>query len=169
MYWTEFWDCYEKQIHNTDMPNWIKFKYLKKRLVGKEFGYIQSMHNTDENYERAVTMLRAQYGNVANIKAARLQAISDLPILYLANNWRYLRYFIHSVESHLGEIESLDKEFDRSSLVDVILSKLNVKRLKQVKEMQQKDGLIVTFDYLMNMLKMELSQNKPHDKLVFSD
>lgn len=74
----EFWDCFDKQVHTTNMSNWIKFKYLKELLVGHEFGYIRNLHNNDENYERAVTMLISQYGNVENIKAARMKAIFEL-------------------------------------------------------------------------------------------
>lgn len=155
MEWVEFWDTFEREIHNDQtMPNVHKFSYLKALLQGADLDFIKKVRITDANYERAVTILKSRYGNVEKLVSLHKAALLNLE--HVKENCGNLREFFRAMESNVCALESLDVEID-PSLIASLFNKLPSdvkKRVCQKRQLQDGDG--VTIDALRDALNVEL-------------
>ena len=62
--WTEFWDAFEKAVHNNArMSNIEKFRYLRSKLNSEAKRAIQGLTLSKENYVIAIGILKERFGN----------------------------------------------------------------------------------------------------------
>ena len=66
--WPEFWDIYESSVHRQDIPNVMKFSYLKGALRGSAALAITGISVTNEKYDVAKRILRERFGNSQLLK-----------------------------------------------------------------------------------------------------
>ena len=78
--WNTFWDSFEPAVHNRQgLTNAEKFNYLRSKLVGDAFTSISGLQCTNENYNIAIDLLKARFGQKQAILDAHYQAVTNLP------------------------------------------------------------------------------------------
>ena len=77
--WPEFWDIYELSVHRQDIPNVMKFSYLKGALRGSAALAITGISVTNEKYDVAIIILRERFGNKESIIEALYAKLQHLP------------------------------------------------------------------------------------------
>ena len=77
--WPEFWDIYESSVHRQDIPNVMKFSYLKGALRGSAALAITGISVTNEKYDVAIRILRERFGNKESIIEALYAKLQHLP------------------------------------------------------------------------------------------
>ena len=156
MKWVEFWDTFDKLVHgDLTMTYTQKFIYLKALLTGDEFSFIKNMGIDDDNYERAVTILKSRYGNFVKLVSLHKTALLDMkPVNRNCSN---LREFFQDMESHICALETLKVETDCSSLLIPLLNKLPLDLIQRIyKKQQLVDGDLISMGALRDELSLEL-------------
>ena len=77
--WPEFWDIYKSSVHRQDIPNVMKFSYLKGALRGSAALAITGISVTNEKYDVAIRILRERFGNKESIIEALYAKLQHLP------------------------------------------------------------------------------------------
>ena len=77
--WPEFWDIYESSVHKQDIPNVMKFNYLKGTLRGSAALAITGISVNNENYDVAIRILQERFGNKELIIEALYAKLQHLP------------------------------------------------------------------------------------------
>lgn len=104
--WQTFWESYETTVHtNPSLTNVQRFTYLKAQLHGEAESCISGLSLTHANYEQAISLLQARYGQQGIIIDAHMQKLVDLPNPTMSLN--SLRTFYDKVETSIRGLESL--------------------------------------------------------------
>ena len=95
-----FWDSFQAAVHsNTTLGDIQKFSYLKAQLTGDAARAISGIPFTNDNYTKAVQLLKERFGNASKVINAHMQSLLDLP------NPKYelasLQLFYDTMESHI--------------------------------------------------------------------
>ena len=102
--WFTFWDSFQAAVHsNTTLGDIQKFSYLKAQLTGDAARAISGFPLTNDNYTKAVQLLKERFGNASKVINAHMQSLLDLP------NPKYelasLQPFYDTMESHIRGLE----------------------------------------------------------------
>ena len=123
--WFTFWDSFQAAVHsNTTLGDIQKFSYLKAQLTGDAAKAISGFPFTNDNYTKAVQLLKERFGNASKVINAHMQSLLDLP------NPKYelasLQLFYDTMESHIRGLESLGRSHSSYGdlLVPIVLGKL---------------------------------------------
>ena len=82
--WFTFWNQFESQIEKGDLPQVLKFSYLKELVTPKIRLLIDSLPFTSEVYTRAKNILMTKYGKPSEVANAHVQNM-PLPQINNAN------------------------------------------------------------------------------------
>ena len=73
--WAQFWNQFEAEIDTANIPQIIKFSYLKEMLHPYVGSSIDSLPFSSERYERAKNILKSKYGKSSGVINALVQKI----------------------------------------------------------------------------------------------
>ena len=93
--WLSFWNTFEAEIDNSDLPPVTKFGFLKEWLEPKVRADIDGLPFTTEGYQRAKNILKNEYGNTSEIINAHVSNIMGLPIISAETQTRYMNFIKH--------------------------------------------------------------------------
>ena len=86
--WFTFWNQFESQIEKCDLPQVLKFSYLKELVTPEIRLLIDSLPFTSEGYTRAKNMLMTKYGKPSEAANAHVQNM-PLPQINNANPQKF--------------------------------------------------------------------------------
>ena len=88
----EFWETYNSAVHsNENLDNVTKFSYLRGLLEDQAASSISWLSLSSENYEEAVQLLQARYGNKQIFISAHIDKLLGLPNVYSSSDTSKLR------------------------------------------------------------------------------
>ncbi|XP_053388631.1 uncharacterized protein LOC128551742 [Mercenaria mercenaria] len=123
--WQTFWDSFDSTVHsNPNLTDVQRFSYLKNQLEGEAERTIEGFALTNDNYSRAVSLLKERFGQVHKITHATMQALLSLPAP--GNALPSLRNFHDKLEAYIRSLESLGEcqESYGNLLVPIVIDKL---------------------------------------------
>lgn len=113
--WQSFIDLFTALIDNNyQLTNAQKFVYLKTALKDEPFKLIEKLQLTNENYVKALDILKQRYDNKLVLIKSHIKHLIDIPQVGKGNA-NNLREFLTQVTQHLNSLESLNvptKEWD---------------------------------------------------------
>ena len=120
--WLSFWNKFSAEIDATYLPAVTKFAYLKELLVTKVRADIDGLPFNSEGYERAKTILKAEYGKTSEIVHAYIN-IMGLPTITSASP-KEINEFYKKLLFNVQSLETLGKLREVSGNVRAVLDKL---------------------------------------------
>ena len=124
--WKSFIDTFEAAIDKSSLSDVEKFNYLKGYLLGNALKTIEGLSLTNENYPKALDLLRDRYGNVQMIISAHMSELLKLQPITSEEDVSYLRLFYDNIESHVRSLLSLGVD---SKNYGALLSPIIMERL----------------------------------------
>ena len=110
--WQEFMDSFNAALHNSKaLSNVKKFNYFRTFLEDEAQNTISGLSLTNENYNKALNLLKNRFGNNQMIISAHMNTLVKLPSV---NNEdvKALRKFYDDVESHVRSLSTLGIEME---------------------------------------------------------
>ena len=155
--WQSWWDQYEAAVHNQPkMAAVNKFCYLKRLLCSSAEECISGLSLTNENYSKAVQLLKERYGNKQILINAYIQKFESLRIVKSMNKVKELRILYDSVVSTIRNLEVLEVDAAKygSFLVPLLSTRLP-EELKMVMSREFKNE-VWEMTEMMKIFKDEL-------------
>ena len=125
--WPSFLDSYGAAIHNSSALSDIqKLTYLRSYLTDAALKSVSGLTLTNENYEKALTILKERYGNKQAIVSTHMENLANLRVVSSDANVTGLRKLFDERESSVRSLESLGVEANSygSLLVPIIMNRL---------------------------------------------
>ena len=124
--WKSFIDTFEAAIDKSSLSDVEKFNYLKGYLQDNALKTIEGLSLTNENYPKALDLLKERYGNVQMIISAHMSELLKLQPITSEEDVSYLRFFYDNIESHVRSLLSLGVD---SKNYGALLSPIIMERL----------------------------------------
>ena len=121
--WLSFWNKFEAEIDNTDLPAVTKFSYLKELLEPHVCDEIDGLPFTIEGYTRAKKILKTNHGNTSEIVRAYVRNIQELPTI-TGRKVNNIHEFIKNLSYIVQSLETLGKLSQSLSMVRGVIEKL---------------------------------------------
>ena len=121
--WLSFWNKFEAEIDNTDLPAVTKFSYLKELLEPHVCDEIDGLPFTIEGYTRAKNILKTNHGNTSEIVRAYVKNIQELPTI-TGRKVNKIHEFIKNLSYNVQSLETLGKLSQSLSMVRGVIEKL---------------------------------------------
>lgn len=120
-YWKTFFSLFNATIHNNSNLNNVQhFYYLKSFLKDEPLNLIKELELVEENYVKALDILKNRYDNkVININY-HLKSIFEMSTV-TKGTASYLRDFIININQHLNALKSMSLPIDEWDLILVYL------------------------------------------------
>ncbi|XP_065058043.1 uncharacterized protein LOC135685879 [Rhopilema esculentum] len=125
--WPEFWDAFSSTVDDDeDLPDAVKFQYLKKSLLEPAKSVISGFKMTASNYRAAVELLHQRFAKPTVIKRAHINEMLKINSVYDERRVDRMRSLHDSVETHFRGLEALhvNEETYASIVVPVLLEKI---------------------------------------------
>ena len=122
--WSNFWDIFETSVHNRSDLNSVNKFYLKGQLRGIAYDHVDGFASNNDNYNKAVNLLKSKFGKPHKIVSAHLSSLFDLPSP--SGTAQSLNQFRANYESHLRSLKALNKDVDQAGFVfaELLMEKL---------------------------------------------
>ncbi|XP_070550376.1 uncharacterized protein [Ptychodera flava] len=123
--WKTFHDSFDSAVNqDSSLSNVQKFQYLRGQLDDEASRVIEGLALTNDNYEKAMDLLRARFGQTHKLVSAYMRALWE--IRQPRDKVEDLRQFYDILESYIRGLESLGKVQDSYGdlLVPVIIDKI---------------------------------------------
>ncbi|GFX38826.1 uncharacterized protein TNCV_1889901 [Trichonephila clavipes] len=123
--WLDFYNLFESSIHNNNRLSKVdKFNYLKSYLCGNALACINGFPISDDNYDRALDLLKDRFGNKNMLINAHLSNLLNLTPVRNPTDIVGLRNLYDRAETQIRSLESLGvKGESYSNLLTPILLK----------------------------------------------
>ncbi|GFU43695.1 uncharacterized protein TNCV_1092911 [Trichonephila clavipes] len=123
--WLDFYNLFESSIHNNNRLSKVdKFNYLKSYLCGNALACINGFPISDDNYDRALDLLKDRFGNKNMLINAHLSNLLNLTPVRNPTDIVGLRNLYDRAETQIRGLASLGvKGESYSNLLTPILSK----------------------------------------------
>ncbi|GFS51946.1 reverse transcriptase domain-containing protein [Trichonephila clavipes] len=123
--WLDFYNLFESSIHNNNRLNKVdKFNYLKSYFCGNALACINGFPISDDNYDRALDLLKDTFGNKNMLFNAHLSNLLNLTPVRNPTDIVGLRNLYDRAERQIRSLESLGvKRESYSNLLTPILLK----------------------------------------------
>lgn len=149
--WLAFKDSFTSLIdEQADLSNVEKLQYLKGFVADAAYDSIKGLATTDDNYERAWTILKDTYADTRQIIARHLTIILSLPI-QTRESAEGLRKLANDTRQNLESLASLDVIIPDPILVQNIELKLHKNTVEKWDE-TLKFGVFPTLEEMLNFL-----------------
>lgn len=122
--WLTFWDSFSSAIdERAGLSNIEKMNYLQSMLKGEAARAIAGLPLTNENYAKAIEILKERFGDKQNIINAYMDALTRATPP--SNDIGSLRTFYDEYESNIRGLEALNVTTDSygSLLIPILLKK----------------------------------------------
>ena len=157
--WPEFWDAFSSTVDgDDDLPDAVKFQYLKNSLLEPAKSVISGFRVTAANYKAAVDLLHQRYAKPALIKRAHINEILKCNSVWDEKYVGKLRALHDKVETHHRGLEALhvEEESYATIVVPVLLEKIpQAVRLNMVRA-SSKDQLEWNVQDFLESLRKEI-------------
>ena len=80
--WPEFWDSYQAAIEKSNLLEVEKFNYLKTLVICGAANSIFGLNLTNNNYGKAINILKDQFGNKQIIISSHMNSLLELRSFY---------------------------------------------------------------------------------------
>ena len=167
--WCSFLDSFNSAIHQSSLSDVEKFNYLRGYLKDEALKTIEGLTLSEENYEKALNILKERYGNTDIIISRHMKELVSLPSVTSDSDLKGLRRFYDALESHIRRLLSL--KIDAGSygmmLKSIILEKLpNQVRLLLTRDLRDTEWDLTK---LQTALKNELLAREACSLIPSSD
>ena len=106
--WSSFRDSFEAAVHkNATLTEVDKFNYLRSLLEGPAANSISGLQLINDNYARAIDLLKNRYGNRQVIITSHADALIKLAKVTSSGNTKQLPQLYDEVESHIQAFQGL--------------------------------------------------------------
>ena len=125
--WVTFWDAYKSAIHtNAKLSNIDKYTYLQSLLEGSAREAISGLPLTSDNYEEAISILEARFGDKQRIIHRHMDILLGIDAVTSIHNLTALRKLYDKVETNVRSLDALGVASDSygSILSSVLIKKL---------------------------------------------
>ena len=96
--WYPFWESFESAVHkNPNLSEVDKFNYLKSLLVGTAQNVVAGLALTSANYEKAVELLQARFGNRQIVISSHMEALTRIAKIMSTSEVKRLRSCLTSL------------------------------------------------------------------------
>uniref|UniRef100_A0A1I7X0J4 DUF1758 domain-containing protein n=1 Tax=Heterorhabditis bacteriophora TaxID=37862 RepID=A0A1I7X0J4_HETBA len=65
--WESFWQAFETNVHNQNLTEYQKFRYLNEALLGDAKSTINRFQLVEDNYAKAIAALKKKYGDKESV------------------------------------------------------------------------------------------------------
>ena len=125
--WISFWDSFEASVHKNESLTAIdKFNYLNSLLERSAAEAISGLSLGASNYEEAIDILKARFGNKQQIINRHMEILLNLESVTSHYHVRSLRQLHDTVESNVRSLKSLgvSRESYGGLLSSILMNKL---------------------------------------------
>ena len=99
--WPEFWDAFSSVIdQDEDLPEAVKYQYLKKSLLEPASSVISGFKITGSNYRAAVGLLHQHYAILTLIKRAHIDELLNIKEVWDEKHVDRMRAMHDKIETH---------------------------------------------------------------------
>lgn len=131
--WQGFWDVFQSSVHDQDLPNVMKFNYLKSTLRGPAATAIAEIPVTNDTYDVAIRTLREKLGKRDAIVQSLYTALQQLS--KSTNRFQNVKRTPESVEKLLRQLEAQGERVnDQRLLIQQLVSKFPVEVVTKLEE-----------------------------------
>ena len=140
---------------NESLSDVHKLNYLINSLEGPAYKALEGFQIVEENYEKALDILKARYGKPQHIISAHMQALLKLQT-YQNDNISELRAIYDKIMVNVRGLESLGISSEKygSLLIPVIMSRMPSEIALQVARKTSQD--IWSIDEIMTIIRQEI-------------
>ena len=155
--WSLFWDKFTVAVHSrTDLEDIQKYTYLKSNLVGEAKRAIQGISYDKDNYQNAITSLKARFGNKQLRISAHMKELQNIVGVRSLSDISGLRKMYDALEMNITNLKELDVDVSTygSLLIAIIFDRIPEQlRIKISLDFGDDDW---TLDRSMELIKSEL-------------
>ncbi|GBO08570.1 hypothetical protein AVEN_154299-1 [Araneus ventricosus] len=109
----EFWPSFEAAVHdNPSLTRVEKFNYLRSLLIGDAARAISGLNLTNENYDKAVEVLKDRFGQKQAVISAYMNTLLSLQPVRRINDTLGLRNLYDEINNSIRSLESLGIDID---------------------------------------------------------
>ena len=120
--WQPWWEMFEANVHNLNIPTRIKFAELDRYLDGRAAKTIEGIGRSEVHYETAIKLLKEAYED-GNVRIERLiDDLLELPSAHDQNNTKSLRALLDGIKINVRMLDNLGR--NQSSYSNDVLRKL---------------------------------------------
>lgn len=111
--WLRFWNQFSAEIDKAQIPDIMKFSYLKEWVEPKVRTCVDGLPFTEDGYKRAKSILEQRYGNTSEIVNSYVEEIVNLPAIASTRPdkihpfYEKLVYCVQSLET-LGKLSEVN-------------------------------------------------------------
>jgi hypothetical protein len=142
MEFQSFWDQFCALVHDDqDIPEVMKFTYLKQNLGGEAQSCLQGLAVTADNYQVAARLLQERFGRKERVIFCHLESLLAVPVP--ANTPAKLWQLLDTLQGHVRSLEVLGIAGDQYGVIltPLLLSRLPEElRLEWSREGEGKEG-----------------------------
>ena len=149
-------DSNEAAIGNSsDLNDVQKFTYIRGYLTDGAMNSISGLTLTNENYRKALTVLKKSYGNKQAIVSTRMEKLANLQVVSSDANMTVLRKLFDEIKSNLRSPESEQLRIAIVPIIPIIMNRLP-QQLKTVASQNLSSDLL-NFTKLLKIMKLEIT------------
>ena len=127
LHFQEFWECYDSAVHsNESLDKITKYNYLRSLLVGDAAATVSGLALTSDNYDEAVSILRARYGNKQVLISTHIDNLLNLPSVGSSKDVKKLCQLYGDIENNVRSLTNLKVASSHYGpvLISIVMSKL---------------------------------------------
>ena len=154
--WIRFYNQFMAQIDSQPVSKTVKLGYLLQCVKGECHDLIGNIPNNDEGYDRALQLLKEEYGQDRTVLASHTREIINLP---LVRSTRYLpiKEFYETLRTNYEVLRAMKGHQKVEGLVLSTLEKLP--GIKSDLTRNDENWELWTFDELLKELRIWLKRN----------
>ncbi|GFV77390.1 uncharacterized protein TNCV_3759201 [Trichonephila clavipes] len=142
--WLDFYNLFESSIHNNNRLSKVdKFNYLKSYLCGNALACINGFPISDDNYDRALDLLKDRFGNKNMLINAHLSNLLNLTPVRNPTDIVGLRNLYDRAETQIRSLESLRVKGESYSnlLTPILLKQIPSELVLEFNRSQKDEGM----------------------------
>lgn len=121
--WLSFWGKFKPEIDSSNLAKRTKFRYLKKLLEKYVRNDIEGLPFTEDGYDNAKAILKAEYGQPTEIVNAYVRNTMELPVI-TGTNPKEVKEFYKKLRYNVQSLDTLERLGDVKGKVTSTLDKL---------------------------------------------
>ncbi|GFV81788.1 uncharacterized protein TNCV_1056771 [Trichonephila clavipes] len=141
--WLDFYNLFESSIHSNNRLSKVdKFNYLKSYLCGNALACINGFLISDDNYDRALDLLKDRFGNKNMLINAHLSNLLNLTPVRNPTDIVGLRNLYDRAETQIRSLESLGVKGESYSnlLTPILLKQIPSELVLEFNRSQKDEG-----------------------------
>ncbi|XP_063989696.1 uncharacterized protein LOC135168980 [Diachasmimorpha longicaudata] len=149
-----FWDIYDCTINqNSDLSKVQKLQYFRSLLTGRAAKAIESLSNTEENYDTALEIIKKKFDNTRKIVRRHWELLQEYPRL-IRDTPEALGHLVDTFYQHTRALSNLKQPVEQWDLplIHLIQSKISPETV-YLWELKIKDSNLPKYTSLLEFLE----------------